>query len=104
VPVLAIRVQQSRALRRELEQRGFPQDSIDMAVRWATEYDDVANKRASIGSWQAYRMPRSSFWTTCRQLRDPGPGRRHPRPGRLPAAVAAMTHIETFGQEVETWR
>jgi len=45
VPVLAIRVQQSRALTRELEQRGFPQDSIDMAVRWATEYDDVANER-----------------------------------------------------------
>lgn len=45
VPVLAIRVQQSHALAAELRARGFPQDSIDVALRFAREYDDVSKTR-----------------------------------------------------------
>ena len=45
VPVLAIRVQQSKARAAELARRGLPQDSIDMGVRFVTEYDDVRNTR-----------------------------------------------------------
>jgi 3-oxoadipate enol-lactonase len=45
LPVLAIRVQQSHALAAELRARGFPQDSIDVALRFAREYDDVSKTR-----------------------------------------------------------
>lgn len=44
-PVLAIRVELSDALAADLASRGYPRDSIDLAVRWARDYDDVSNSK-----------------------------------------------------------
>jgi len=44
-PVLAIQVRQGGHLASDLEARGFPADSITVAVRWATEFDDVRRDR-----------------------------------------------------------
>ncbi len=41
VPVLAIRAAQAGYFASNLEARGFATDSIDLAVRWAREVDDV---------------------------------------------------------------
>lgn len=42
VPVLAIQVHQGNALAADYEARGFPQDTIDLALRWVREYYDVS--------------------------------------------------------------
>jgi pimeloyl-ACP methyl ester carboxylesterase len=47
VPVLAIRAAQALYLAANLKARGFPQDSIDVAVRWAREVDDVQKRRTT---------------------------------------------------------
>jgi pimeloyl-ACP methyl ester carboxylesterase len=42
VPVLAIQVKQGNAFAAGLLARGFPQDTIDLALRWYREYYDVS--------------------------------------------------------------
>jgi pimeloyl-ACP methyl ester carboxylesterase len=42
VPVLAIQVHQGNAFAAELRARGFPQDTIDLALRWYRAYHDVS--------------------------------------------------------------
>jgi pimeloyl-ACP methyl ester carboxylesterase len=42
VPVLAIQVHQGNALAADYEARGFPQDTIDVALRWVREFYDVS--------------------------------------------------------------
>jgi pimeloyl-ACP methyl ester carboxylesterase len=42
VPVLAIQVQQSNAMAADYALRGFPQDTIDLALRWVREYYDIS--------------------------------------------------------------
>jgi len=45
VPVLAIQADYSNAMAADLEARGFPRDTIDLALRWAREYDLVSRKK-----------------------------------------------------------
>lgn len=42
LPVLAIQVHQGNALAADYEARGFPPDTIDLALRWVREYYDVS--------------------------------------------------------------
>ena len=42
LPVLAIQVHQGNALAADYDARGFPQDTIDLALRWVREYYDVS--------------------------------------------------------------
>jgi len=45
-PVLAIVVSQGEVMAQNLAARGFPEDSLDAARRWASEYDDVSKATA----------------------------------------------------------
>ena len=45
-PVLAIVVSQGEWMAQDLETRGFPEDSLDAARRWASEHDDVSKATA----------------------------------------------------------
>lgn len=46
IPVLAIQLQQqSDLIAADLASRGYPRDAIDLAIRWAREYDDVSRIR-----------------------------------------------------------
>jgi pimeloyl-ACP methyl ester carboxylesterase len=45
VPVLAIQTENSKATAADLEARGFPRDTIDLALRWVREYEDVSKNK-----------------------------------------------------------
>jgi pimeloyl-ACP methyl ester carboxylesterase len=44
LPVLAVQVETARAVAADYEARGFPRDTIDLALRWIREYDDVSRR------------------------------------------------------------
>jgi pimeloyl-ACP methyl ester carboxylesterase len=45
VPVLAIQTDNTNAMATDLEARGIPRETIDLALRWAREYDLVSREK-----------------------------------------------------------